>query len=834
MGRNWDWPPHILSGNDLTDDQRNAIDVNTLAGYTTSLHLRNAFAVLVFAVKDHPARSVVALIPENRPRMALDAIQNHFYPKTPAGVRQAMEKFMTSTMANTHTTLTEWGEKVQQHAQTARALGMPAGDQAQLSVLLAGLLPEFEPQKLILDNNPNLTFTIAFLALKDFANARNLSDLAKGKGGTQGGAKTFNANANNNNNRNNRDNRNFSSNNNNTGTPECRKWKEWACSFKGKCKFQHVGPGGYAVDTLKKGQEALQAATATQKPAHFATPATPTTATYHATEVPVGTFAVHATEDAKTICYACCQEGHLIDECPAAEQDQRELSVEPKVLLVDAGPSRRSPLHGLLTWFLTLLTLCVAGVCAVGRKLQDTASAVTMPSARTITFAIFMLAGAVHMAAAFPSNDPKVTCYFGGEFDSKFPSDGEWIFDSGSNRFVTNDVLDFVPGSVTHVNTRVATGKGYVISPCVGTVMIRCAENGSLIECTKTLLLPECEKKLMPIQPFLKKKCSLIMSQDKGVILLLPDGKPLMRGDEKGGLYYWNVSTAHQEGSDEFTATPPSTLPSSSLFGLPVGRDVSSTSNDFVRMLTETHCALGHMNFTPLRKLLGLKPGPDPACPTCAIAGQKKESANLHVYIRAKRPIERMHIDIAYTQGSENPFQLSVDDHTRVSYLDLLESKADTLTKFQELEAVLKTRYFPLTIAFVRTDNEYVYTSNSWISYCRDTGKEHEYSPRYRHDGNGVVERAIGVVGKTFRCLMIQGGAPDGDIPNALVHANTIRNNTPTKANNGWTPKEKDNGMKLGLNKRLLKGPIFCLCSRTGSSIENQIFPTYHCLRPHG
>ena len=59
---------------------------------------------------------------------------------------------------------------------------------------------------------------------------------------------------------------------------------------------------------------------------------------------------------------------------------------------------------------------------------------------------------------------------------------------------------------------------------------------------------------------------------------------------------------------------------------------------------------------------------------------------------------------------------------------------------------------------------------------------------------------------------MIQGGAPDGDIPNALVHANTIRNNTPTKANNGWTPKEKDNGMKLGLNKRLLKGPIFCLC----------------------
>ncbi len=50
---------------------------------------------------------------------------------------------------------------------------------------------------------------------------------------------------------------------------------------------------------------------------------------------------------------------------------------------------------------------------------------------------------------------------------------------------------------------------------------------------------------------------------------------------------------------------------------------------------------------------------------------------------------------------------------------------------------------------------------------------------------NGVVESAIEVVDNTFRCLMIQGGAPDSDIPNALVHSNVIRNNTPTSANNG-------------------------------------------------
>ena len=171
-----------------------------------------------------------------------------------------------------------------------------------------------------------------------------------------------------------------------------------------------------------------------------------------------------------------------------------------------------------------------------------------------------------------------------------------------------------------------------------------------------------------------------------------------------------------------------------------------------------------------------------------------------------------MHIDIAYTEGSNNPFQLYVDDYTRVSHLDLLASKGETLEKWKELKQILENRHFPHKVAFIKSDNEFVYTSNDWTEHCRTEGVVHEFSARYRHDQNGVVERAIGLVGTTFRCLIIQGGDPDSDIPNALVHANVIRNNTPTTANNGLTPKEKEAGMKLGINARLLKGPLFCLC----------------------
>jgi len=59
--------------------------------------------------------------------------------------------------------------------------------------------------------------------------------------------------------------------------------------------------------------------------------------------------------------------------------------------------------------------------------------------------------------------------------------------------------------------------------------------------------------------------------------------------------------------------------------------------------------------------------------------------------------------------------------------------------------------------------------------------------------------------------MMIHGNSPASNIPHALVHSNVIRNWSPIKANNGWSPREKAAGMKLPVNKYLLKGPLFCL-----------------------
>ena len=59
-------------------------------------------------------------------------------------------------------------------------------------------------------------------------------------------------------------------------------------------------------------------------------------------------------------------------------------------------------------------------------------------------------------------------------------------FDAGAgppdhfNRFVTNDVNDFLPDSIRHDKTTVAVGGGNVTSPCTGTVLVKSLDYGHI------------------------------------------------------------------------------------------------------------------------------------------------------------------------------------------------------------------------------------------------------------------------------------------------------------------------------------------------------------------
>jgi hypothetical protein len=394
-------------------------------------------------------------------------------------------------------------------------------------------------------------------------------------------------------------------------------------------------------------------------------------------------------------------------------------------------------------------------------------------------------------------------------------ADFEWCSDTGTNRFVTNDRADFLPTSIVTIDTKVAVGNGSYTCTQQGTVLVQSAA-GQTIACSNVLYMPNCGKKLMPATPFVRKGCNLTLYDNDKIKLCTAEGKAILTGKEIEGLYYFECKTIHpstispvEGGAFEFDKSiPPSSA--DNYFGLQVGAKISEAANDFAQRLLETHFAYGHLNFTKLRKLLGLKAGDNPHCAACAVAQSRQAPLNKEPD-RSTRVNHRMHADIGYTAGSQNPFQLYIDDYTRVGHLDLLATKDEVLQYWIELRDLLENRHSPWKFAFFRSDNEFVYTSNAWIEHCREAGIEHEFSPPYRHDGLGVVERAMQVIGVAFRCMMLQGNAPQSMIPYSLMHSNIIRNHSPTKANKGLTPLEKQAGMKLPFNQRLAKGVLFCL-----------------------
>ena len=109
--------------------------------------------------------------------------------------------------------------------------------------------------------------------------------------------------------------------------------------------------------------------------------------------------------------------------------------------------------------------------------------------------------------------------------------------------------------------------------------------------------------------------------------------------------------------------------------------------------------------------MFGLKRGDNPHCPACALARLRKEELKVHQYERSTRPNHRWHLDIAF--AGDTMFQVYVDDYSRVSHVDILDSKGDVFDKWVELKKFADNKHAPYSTAFIRTDNEF-----AWLAHA--------------------------------------------------------------------------------------------------------------------
>ena len=817
-----EWPAFILDV--AVPEPANLTDKETV-------DKKNAYMLIVNKCQGHQVAHTMEPpgVPLGDAKAAYRALFDFHHRSTNAGRGEATRNFYNVTMANSNTNVVEY------IALVPRKGGAPAPAD-QLSVLLGGLLPEFKHIVTILNSNAALTLAHAKAELLDYATSNGLLTLTK-SGKINSRDKTFSTQV--------------QEKKRGPGkvNEDCRNFKQGKCTWGDKCRFNHVGGGDTASTHLSTASAHLTNAESAPNSDYQQyesstfmllgdAAAEPKNVSHERFTLPPGkknvshkgfTLPPMTSTGSKNV-------SHKGFTLPPIEQpqdvygrtivDDDDTEIMGSSLLNFLRTMGQAVGFDFLCALLAIPFWFLYNSFAMTGGLAGAATVWTLANSNKSTVTIFFLAAmlvyqqvdALPNGGDLPSSTLK-SLYTAQVYSvsSKLNVDlleHEWCSDSGTNRFVTNNASDFVPSTVRYVNTKVAVGGGYVMSRQVGTVSVRSLDHNHVVHCENVLFIPECGKKLMPASAFVRKGCSLTYEDNK-VTLYNQSKEPMFEGKEIGGLYYFRANTVRNSRFHkkvQSSKRDPRDSNSSTFFGLRAGQNTSTTSQDFSMRLLEAHWCYGHLHFDKLRALLGLKRGTNPECPACTLAKSRKTALSDNAYVRSTKSHHRMHMDIGFTRNKNYCFQVYVDDFSRVSHIDMLDSKDEVLEKWVALKDHLENANFPSKFAFIKTDSEPLYCTPDWANHVGQSKMKHEFSSRYKHDQHGVAERRMQAIGTCYTAMMYQGNAPEGDIPKAIQHANVIICDSPSRANNGRTPRERAAGMKLPVNQRLLRAPLFCLC----------------------
>jgi hypothetical protein len=215
-------------------------------------------------------------------------LHEFFYDNSQAGKGAAIRAFQSATMENTDTNVVDFIAIVRRKAKIVREARGQADAGAQLTVLLEGLLPEFDFIKKNLHTIDNLTLSSAQIKILQFAKQESLEYTTKNGAAKSSKQNVFNLDS--------EKNKNSKSGN----TEPCSLWAQGKCRFGSKRRFGHDGLGA-----------ALQ-----KKPSSE-------------------TLTVHD----GSACFYCNKKGHAMRDYPAKQEDEdnKAAKAASNVHLADAA-----------------------------------------------------------------------------------------------------------------------------------------------------------------------------------------------------------------------------------------------------------------------------------------------------------------------------------------------------------------------------------------------------------------------------------------------------------------------------------------------------------------
>lgn len=358
----------------------------------------------------------------------------------------------------------------------------------------------------------------------------------------------------------------------------------------------------------------------------------------------------------------------------------------------------------------------------------------------------------------------------------------KWVMDSGASDHMTSTIqhLINVKAAPSNFTIKLPTGATTRITH-IGDIEM---QNG--LKMLNVLYVPQFTHNLLSVHKLARdNNCDVMFYPATCVVLDSVSKKVKAVGKVKQGLYYLSHTP---DSVDSFAAH---TTYSPVVTNTPVNLACSVTAD-----YNTWHLRLGHAPKPILKHISFLKTvntNSDQVCITCPMGKFTRQPFNLS-HSHASTPFELLHTDIwgpyrVTTRGKYKYFLTLVDDHSRMTWVYLLERKSDylkTLTSFLNYVS----NKFNCSVKTIRSDNALEFADKGCQNYFSEHGIRHETSCAYRPQQNARAERKHRHVLEVARTLRFQSGLSLHHWGDCVLAAVYIINRLPSSVLKFKTPYE--------------------------------------------
>ena len=211
------------------------------------------------------------------------------------------------------------------------------------------------------------------------------------------------------------------------------------------------------------------------------------------------------------------------------------------------------------------------------------------------------------------------------------------------------------------------------------------------------------------------------------------------------------------------------------------------------------HEQMGHLNFAACKRMcskglfgksVNMADFDNQFCHACSLGNLPMQTFPNQSSNRATTPFGRVATDIAgpfpvCTVNHQLYYQVYIDEFSGNKWTYLMRNKSleTVMTNIRQFR--MDAGCYP---AILRLDNDSTFTSHEFTKFCNENLIKLEYCQPYRHQQNGLAERAIRSINATARVLMIAGNIPERYWGYAVTHAAWSQNRMPRV----WVSSAKD------------------------------------------